>query len=381
MDSNRFKTVAHVIFPVIILILLSGCWDRRELDELSIVSGVGIDWDSAKQEVLIYAQVLKPSQMQSGQSGGGGNASVLVQSEDTTVFKALRSAAFRNSRKLNFTHNEVLVLGKNAAKRGISPFLDLFIRDPEPRPTQKVLVADGDVKKIMEAKPQIEKASAMEMESLVENYSATSEVQQVLLQDLNEILLSKTTSATLPIIKLTKAGKTELLQLDGTAVFRKDKWIGRMNHRQTRGLLWITGKVKSGAIPVVFGSEKVSVEIIHASGKVQPELIKDKMTVRVNVRIEGNVGDQMNGLDVSKSDMVEKLERQTARVVRREISSAIVKAKALHTDVFGFGEAFYRRYPKEWQTMEAKWTQLFPEIIVKAKVNVVIRRVGEITKP
>jgi spore germination protein KC len=377
--GNDPQKVTHILFPVLLLLALclSGCWDRKEVDEISFVSGIGIDWDREQQKVLIYAQLLKPGQTQSGQSSGGSSGGVLVESKDVTVFKALRSAVFRTSRRLNYTHNEVLIFGKSIARQGILPFMDFFIRDPEPRPTQRILVADDDLRKILEIKPQIEKTAAMEINSMVEDYGITSEVNQVIMQELIEMLLSKTRSATLPIIKLIKVGDKDVLYLDGTAVFRKDKWIGRMNHRETRGLLWVIGKVQSGIIPLITPGKKVSVEINRATGKFEPELKKGRMIVRVVVGVTGNIGSNTQGADISKPEVIKEIQQQTEREVRREIFAAVAKARGLHADIFGFGEAFYRKYPRAWQTLEPKWSQLFPEVQVYVQVKAVLRRNGE----
>lgn len=48
-----------------------------------------------------------------------------------------------------------------------------------------------------------------------------------------------------------KEGKMVLrLRAGGTAVFKKDKLVGWLDNAETRGLLWVLGKVQSGILVV-----------------------------------------------------------------------------------------------------------------------------------
>ena len=44
-------------------ILITGCWDRTEVDKLSIVIGLGIDEIPGANRILLTAQVVNPSAM------------------------------------------------------------------------------------------------------------------------------------------------------------------------------------------------------------------------------------------------------------------------------------------------------------------------------
>ncbi|WMT41390.1 hypothetical protein RE628_02140 [Paenibacillus sp. D2_2] len=47
--------------------LLTGCWNRRELNELAIAVGLGLDKDGDKYQVSI--QVVNPSEVSNGKGG------------------------------------------------------------------------------------------------------------------------------------------------------------------------------------------------------------------------------------------------------------------------------------------------------------------------
>lgn len=375
---------------VFLSLFLSGCWDNRELDEIGIVTGVGIDLNPRK-EVAITAQILKPGQLKSGAGGGGGGGSggddglkavFNVTSEAKTPFSAVRGALFQSSRKWNFTHNELLIIGKAAAVAGTGTLLDFFYRDPEPRPTQWVLVADGKASEIFEAEPGLESFLASDIAHLIVNQGNTSQTAAINLQEFMTCLASKSTSPLAPIVKIiTRDGKERAI-INGSAVFRNDRWVGELTKKETRGYLWVAGKVKSGIIELEIGKKgQVDVEIIQAQGKYRAELVQKRLRVTVDIKMAGNVGGIATNINLATPEKMKYLEGRICGEIRNEVRAAFKKAALYRSDFFGIGDALYRNTPQEWPQIKAEMDQLLgrmkPKIMVKAK----LRLLGEITKP
>ncbi len=381
---TKFKLLS---ISLLIGLLLGGCWDRRELNDIAITMGVGVDYDPAVKNVHLSMQIIKPDQMKGpgggngGKGGGGGQqASFLLESQGRTVFEAIRQANFKSTHKINWTHSMVIILGKSAVDNGVSPFLDLFIRDPEPRPTQWILVTETESKTILEATSPLEKVSAMSIDNIIKNTVNTSKAVAVDLHSFIEKLISKTTSAVAPIIKTSSEEPKELI-LDGTAVFKKDKMVGKLNPSETRGLLWVTGQVKGGVISFEAKREEpVTLEIIQASGSFKPQLNKGQPLIHLRIKVVCNLGEQETKEDMSDPEKLDYLAKKAAKVIQAEITATVKKTQQLRADVFGFGQAIYVKYPKQWQPMESRWDELFPQVKMDVKVDIAIKQVGETTK-
>ena len=61
--------------------------------------------------------------------------------------------------------------------------------------------------------------------------------------------------------------------------------------------------------------------------------------------------------------------------------AALNKAQELNADVFGFGEALHRKYPKQWKELEKDWDEIFPELEVEIVVETQVSRSGISIKP
>jgi len=390
MKNKIFICITFILLPV----MLAGCWNRRELNTLAVVQAMGID-KTEDGKLSITIQILKPGNIKGAENGGGvtpgGKGVLIVTSTGETVFDAIRNATTEADRKLYFPHNRVIVIGEEAARSGIAPLLDFIDRDPEPRLRPYVFIAKGKAKDILEGEHEQEKIPAKAIEDLAKGTIATSNVQGVELYELFKVLASKSSDPFLPGIKITKDeedgdgdGK-QLIKLHETAIFKGDKLTGWFDGRETRGLLWVLGKVKSGIIVVKSPLEEtknVSLEIIRASSKVRLEMADGKLLITIEVKEEGNLAEQMSHVDLTKPDTFAELEKRQAAAIREEINAALDKAqKEWGVDIFKFGEEVHRKLPRDWKELKKKWAEEFKNVEVKIEVEAKLRRIGMTTKP
>ena len=380
------KRVLFFLTLIILPLLLSGCWNRKELGTLSIVQAIGID-RTEDDQISLTVQILKPGEVK-GPAGGGGKGTWIVTSTGETVFDAFRNASMEVKTKLYLPHNKVIVIGEETAKAGILPLLDFLKRDHETRRMNYVLIARGKAKDIVKGEHEQEKISAIAIEGLAKATIARSKLPKVNLHELLKTINSKTSDPVVGGIKIVEKKENEkvkkLLELDETAIFKKDKLIGWFDGKKTRGLLWILGEVKSGIIIVKSPKDEtknVSLEIIRASSKLKPEITDGKLSITVEVKEEGNLVEQMSQVDLTKPDTFKELEKKQVAVIEEEISASLSKAQEWGVDIFKFGEAFHRKFPAEWPELEKNWDEEFPKVEVKVVVEAKLRRTGLSTSP
>ena len=250
-----------ILLTTMVLITVVGCWNRRELDTLAIITAVGIDKSQEDGKISVTFQIMKPSEVKassgskgSGGSGGsGGSKAVWVfTSTGYTVFDAARNAIMQSDRRLFFPQNKIIVIGEEVARTGIAPLLDFFDRDPEPRRLSWLLIAKGKASDINNAEHEQEKIPARAIEGMVKSSSVSSMAVKMNLNDLLKTVSSPTTDPIAGRIEMIneEGGTNKKMRVTGAAVFKKDKLMGFLDRPETRGLNWILGKVNSGIIVV-----------------------------------------------------------------------------------------------------------------------------------
>ena len=377
------KTIVCIIF----IMSLSGCWNSRELDTMAIVMGIGLDKPEGEGKVTITAQIVKPSDIGSSKNSGGTSSTSQafwnIKNSGDTVFGTFRDMTTMSSRKIFFPHNQVIIFGRSLAEEGLQEYIDFFARDPETRVNVLVLVSEGTAEEILDVPSELEKVPAQNIHRLIHaQASNSSQICFVTFREFITRLMSKTTAPVAPMIKITEKGDEKTATLSATAVFKHDKLIGKLDKTEGRGLLWVLGKVKSGIIEIKDkDGELVSVEIVRAGGKIEPEINKGKIKIKVSIDEIGNIGDQSGTRDLSKIEEIESLESKISETIKSEIMSAVKKAKELNADIFGFGDAISQHFPSEWKDLEGKWDEVFPEIEVEVDVQANLRFMGRISSP
>src|SRR5699024_7954334 len=106
-----------IVTLLILTLLLSGCWDRRELNELGITMALGID--KIENEYVVSAQVVVPSEV-SMKASTGRSAVTLYKASGDTIYEAFRRMTKNSPRKIYPGHLQILVLSEDLAKEGIA---------------------------------------------------------------------------------------------------------------------------------------------------------------------------------------------------------------------------------------------------------------------
>lgn len=132
------------------LIITSGCWSRKELNELAVVMALGID--THKDGYAVSAQVLNSSELATKSGGSIGSLPVVTyKSVGKTVPDALQRMLSMAPRMLYLSHVRVLVLGEDLARQGVSDVLDYISRNHQLRTNFFMLIAkNGNASEILE---------------------------------------------------------------------------------------------------------------------------------------------------------------------------------------------------------------------------------------
>jgi spore germination protein KC len=388
MMMDRLKR--HIIVLLILLscIGLTGCWSNKDLAERALVAGIGLDL-TEENKIELTLQIVKPSVVAAIEGGSPGEDPVWINSTTgDTVFEAVRKQLNTVNRKPYYSHVELIVIGEGLARQGIGDIVDFFERDHEPRLTSTFLIAKGTTaKRIMNAKSELEKMPAIHLKEITKNQDSAPTIQGVTLFDLLKQLSSPGENATIGVIEIieeTEDLKIENLKVQGSGVFHKGKLIGWLKPMETAGLLYVQDKVENVILTIPDPMNKelmLSIEQVKSSGKIDAKFIEDDLKLFIEVEGEGNIGSQRGSGDLTTQEMLEVLEKETAKRIEERVRNVVKTAQEEHqSDIFGFGDVIYQKYPEYWKQIQESWHQEFSKLPVEIKVSFTMRRTGLIGK-
>jgi spore germination protein KC len=376
------KVLRMLLISGMTMILLTGCWNRVEINDIAIVTAIGLDLVE-DDKLRLTLQVAVPSKLVTGGTGGSSGKSTIVISETgATVSEAYRNIQGKLSRRIFFSQSRVLLIGEDLAKKGVFHIVDFHTRYAEPRINSFIMFTKGKASKIINSMPKFESVSAEEMRELAKMGLKVyvRDFLNMLLTEGIEPFASQFTLKPLEVSTKNKSGETQAVS--GIAVFKEDKLVGWMDEVETRGLLWIRNEIKTGVITIKIPEEKgggnISMEIIRGETNIVPILKQGELKLDVDVVTELSVIENDSKVNLHETKVIEEIQTNAEEEISKRIEMIIEKAKKEYkSDIFGFGQSVYKKYPKEWNTHYKKnWENEFAQTKVTIHSKALVRRIG-----
>lgn len=381
----------------IALLVLPGCWDRHELNNLSIVTGIGID-KAESDAYRVTVQIVNPGQVSSKEMAAGGNSPVLVYDETgATIPEAIGRMTMKEPRQLLFSHVRVIVLGEDIAREGIANPLDYIARNSALRTDFFLEVAHGtSAANILRTYMMVDPIQANNLYTMLETsdrlWAATGKIRfDQLLDDLN----TEGKNATLTGVSIigsdtsniddTRNGQyikpPSMLKFSGMAVFKHQRMIGWINEGETKALNYVQSSVNrsSAFLPCPNGGN-ISLDVVDASSKIRARVKEGKPSFDVYLRLEVDVSGMECDLDLSKSATLATIKQMGDEKLHDIVDGAIKRLqREFGSDIFGFGSVLHRRYPDIWHKID-DWDETFRTVPITVHADNIIRRTGTIVQ-
>jgi spore germination protein KC len=385
-----------LLITLSIIFLITGCWNYRELNDLAIVSAIGIDEENGIYNVSV--QIMNPNQQ--GSSGSSGSSSTentpieVYEGQGKSILEAINNIFLKQPNDLFLGHTDIVFISDHLARKGIENFIDFLLRDRESRKIfPMVIIKNAKASDIIKLITPIEIISSKYISSTLE---ATKKDNGIISNRLfDEVLMClfvegrEATISAIELIGSPEEGEkvdnpstsipSTYFQISGSGVFIKDKLVGYFNQKESLGYTYIRNKAESTVISVPCDDEGNYTGIIleKASTKLKTTIKDDKPIGEVMLDTKAVVAEFNCKVDLLKADNIKKIEEATNKELKKILISTMDKAqKEFKSDVLGFGEFLYKNNYKEWKKYKENWNEVFSTMEYKIKVSTEIRNVG-----
>ncbi|WP_147532756.1 Ger(x)C family spore germination protein [Bacillus marasmi] len=357
------------------VLILSGCWDRIEVNDLAFINGTGFDLLKENQ-IRVSVQVPLPSALGgAGSSGGGGgtggNKPYYI---DSTVGRNVREAndllQGRMSRKNYFAHRRVIVFGEELARAGLKKSMDVIVEQPQSRLTTFVLVTKGDAIDVLNASPHLEKLPAEAIRELT---------KAGFHRDVRDILNDYSRPGKDPVIPLVevsltnnkKGQKQQEVSINKLAIFKDDKLKFITNKKESTGVYWLLEQMRRrGYTFTIKDDGEINVGIIKSKVRPKYKLKNNLPNFTVNVNVSATMMQNEANLEMNDPKNYRKVIKIMEEQIKSEIEAILTHSKSEGIDIFGFGWYLSRKESKLWkQKWEKNWDKLLTELDVKINVD------------
>lgn len=386
-----------LILLLSIIFLSSGCYNYRELNELAIISAIGIDKTESGYKMTIQVMNTK-KEGQDTNSSGQQPKFITYTTEGKTIQQMLRNVVLESPRRLYITHMQLLIISEDLAKDGIQDILDWFARDSESRKQFYVLVSKNNkTEEILNTMTSLETLNSKKISDNMETDSKFLGIsEKITFEELLGTYMNDKQEIVLPAIEVT--GNTEVgeenenierstpeakIKLVPMAVFKEDKMLGYLTKQESLAMNFIKNKIEATIIEYQCEEGKyITSEIIESKTKLEPETSGKKPKVSINVNGKANINEITCNWNLNDSKTIHKIEKMLEQEVKGIIGNSITSInKKYNTDIYGFEDLFYKSDPKYYKTIKDKWAGgNYNDLDIEIKVNITLPEKGTILK-
>ncbi|MBB3114440.1 hypothetical protein FHS18_006561 [Paenibacillus phyllosphaerae] len=219
---------------IALLLTLSGCYDRLDMEEAAFTLVLGFDLDE-NGDLIIYSSI------------PAFNKNAKKKTQETIIHApspragrnkaAIRAIGVFQPRKL-----QVIVLSKHLVenKQEWFRYLDVFFRDGRNPLTSRVMVFDGQLRDLFKYQPKDKPILPLQLISLQESVNSSSLGVETTLQELQRTILDKGQTPALPQINLDSE-----LQLSRTALLNHEgRYTASLTMNETMLLRMLQKKLR-----------------------------------------------------------------------------------------------------------------------------------------
>ncbi|CAM4371440.1 Ger(x)C family spore germination protein [Paenibacillus tarimensis] len=387
-----------ILLPLLLLSLIcqTGCWDRREVNEVSVVTGMAIDTGEEMKYRLTVEVINSPELNQ--QQGGAAAPAIVYWREGHTIAELAQKMNTGLTRDLVFSHMRLLVISLDVAREGLFDFLDYLERSREIRNDFEIILArKGKAADVLQITYPVQKVPSIklntQMQTLKREWGGDPDIR---LKDIVNSLMSPGREPVMSIVKIrgsAEEGKSvsnmekvtpdALVFMDGLAIFKEDKYVGSLPVEAIPYVLLADNKLRETVISAACrenASERFTVDLKDTRAKIKMAVKDDIPQIHLGIEVEGQIDGTECADDLSKKKVYQAYESRTETVLAQRLKDVIVLVQTRYgSDIFGFGEEMNRQQHDYFQRVKGRWNIQFSKAAVSVKVNAKLRRAGLVT--
>lgn len=365
------KSLKVYIIILWIFILLTGCADRKILEDIGLITTVGYDLvgNNKIRSTMVVLQI-DPEAVR--------NIDV-ISSEGLTSKGGRLNANLKTSKELQSGQLRVALYGEEIARRGIKPYVDTLARDPSISDLTYLAIVEGSTKDLLKYEYRNIPDVGQQLFNQIEQLTDKEQISNSTLQEVQQSYYSDGIDPILPILK--RDG--ELIRVTGNAIMRNDKIVGKLSPDDSFYVKLIRDQYHAGSIELSFemkdenGKEQKVTTVIDMILSSRDLSLKDKNIPQFDLKlnIKARLLEIQGDIDLTIPRNVKQLEKALNNKIKKEAKKVITYSQKRNSDIFGFGEV-YRSSVRHADLSKGKWHEKYKNMTYTIKVDFRLVRTG-----
>lgn len=346
------------------------------MNQLAVVDAMAVDYDHGQYrvtaEVFNTSAVPGPGKGVSAAQGANTSASVNLVGHGKTLSDAMGEVADTSSRHVFWAATQVVLIGTSALKRGLAPIVAPFLHYPEFRSTARMFAVPANAAHLLNATDSgLELTVGQEIRNIArfthqDNSRGWAPRAYDVLRWNNQ---HGRASVLLGVRSLSpKTAIAPTLTMNTSAVIGPGGSLrGWLPHRDAPAYLWLTGRFRHTFMAVACPNGLDTTIYVATMGtRTVPDISGGHLNgLHLSITGSGKLAGQVCAPLTVINDAANRA------VVSRTLAT-VHWAQKHQADIFGWGQAVYRRDPALWNTLNGHWPERFGGLPVSVTAQVLI---------
>ncbi|UOE94352.1 Ger(x)C family spore germination protein [Alkalihalobacillus sp. LMS39] len=362
----------NVIILLIICVTMGACVpDSRELDQRSMIIGLGIDRGEEKlYKITIQLPILTDAT--SGPSGLGGRQYESFTVESDTIWDAFVQLETYTPSVLFFGHLKAVVLSEEVAREGLKEVVDLLDRESTVANQVYLVVVEGDASEFTQQESPLVTLPALYLDRFFEAEQKVARTNGIrlfkFLRDTNMI----SGASSIPLAHL----QGEQIVVEGVGVFEDYRLKTKIREKEV-GLstLLKDDLVTDLNCTIVIEHEDVKVTTSLARSKLKQTIhFEETKPVSFHIDIKGT-GEIVSLADVTVKDtdsFIKEVEKETEQYFEDKIHALIKRMQEENIEPWLMGHRIWAMNPEYFEQLnwlETGWKEAKFQINVEFEID------------
>lgn len=343
-----------IIILLSLIFLTTACYDNIELDDLAIVSGIGIDYKDNNfyltYEILADTKTDENTTLKSFTVSGSGK----------TISEAFINTNYKVSKKAYFSHLKVLILSEEIINGHLDKITDYILRDTDLRSDFKVVVSNNTIPEdILKNNDNNHPVVSEVITDIIDNEKYNN---NLIVGNTFKDILAKLISNNYDVILNTISIKDKQIAIDNSYILKGFNYQNTLSKQDSALYNMLTKNVLRLEFNKEYTDGNVSITITNSDTSI--DITKDKIII--NTKLEGKILENNPEFNLKDTNNYKMLNKDFSNIIENKIIDFIKLLQDNECDILGLQEIYYKSTRKDNNDL---WLHSDIEVNVDLKIN------------
>lgn len=320
-----------ILIIILTLLLCTGCFDYKEINDLAIINAIGVDYEN--DEYVITLEILNDqidkdsSKITSYTKVGHGK----------NLTSAIENAADKLSKQLIFNHIKLMILSKSIIEEKFENIIDLFLRNTYFRENFYVISATKNKPETLlnhttNEAPIASTAITDTLESI--SYSSNTNV----LKKFDEMVEEVITYGIDTCFSNITLKDNEFI-VDGMSIFNNYSYKSNLNNEYVKIYNLLTDNFDRPTYTINY--DNLSFTTAINNGKINTEIKSG--TINVTGNLMGRIIDNGPEFNIRDPKNLERIDNDFTNLLNKKIPEFIKVLQDNNSDILGITKNYYKK--------------------------------------